>query len=58
MGQLKPQWISALHADSAPARAEAAAAIYRAGRERALNATRPWFQDPAFCRPLLAQLPL
>src|SRR5579863_5674922 len=48
MDQIKPEWIAALHADSATARAEAAAAIYRLGRERALHATRLWFQDPAF----------
>jgi hypothetical protein len=48
MDQIKPEWIAALYADSAPTRAEAAAAIYRLGRERALNATRLWFQDPAF----------
>ena len=48
MRQLKPEWIAALHADSAPARAEAAAAIYHLGRERALNATGPWFQNAAF----------
>ena len=48
MDQLKPEWIAALYTDSAPARAEAAAAIYRLGRERALSTTRPWFQNPAF----------
>jgi methylmalonyl-CoA/ethylmalonyl-CoA epimerase len=48
MNQLKPEWIAALYADSAPACAEAAAAIYRLGRERALSATRTWFQNPAF----------
>jgi hypothetical protein len=48
MRQLKPEWIAALYTDSASARAEAAAAIYRLGCERALSATRPWFQNPAF----------
>lgn len=48
MDQLKPEWIAALHADSPTARAEAAAAIYHLGRERALNATRLWLQNPDF----------
>ena len=48
MDRLKPEWIAGLYDDSAPARAEVAAAIYDAGRERARNATRPWFQNPAF----------
>lgn len=48
MDQLKPEWIAALYDDSAPTRAEAATAIYHLGRERALNATHLWFQNPDF----------
>jgi hypothetical protein len=48
MDQLTPEWIAALYAAAAPTRAQAAAAIYRLGRERALNAAGPWFQNSAF----------